>query len=151
MTLRLLPPAEVLWRAMSPTRMLDGGVEHADVVALQSLTEAGTSWDDAAERLAVVQLDRGQAARQSRHPVTAHAAFRAAAADFLFAQMAFNFDEPRKVDLYQRFTDAVAAAGELAEPCWERVVLPFGAGRLFGWLVRPSGPVAGTVIAFGVR
>jgi alpha-beta hydrolase superfamily lysophospholipase len=149
MTLRPLPPAEVLWRAMSPTRMLDGGVEHADALALQSLTEAGTSWDDAAERLAVAQLDRGQAARESGHPVTAHAAFRAAAADFLFAQMAFNFDEPRKVDLYQRFTDAVAAAGELAEPCWEQVVLPCAAGRLFGWLVRPSGPAAGTVIVFG--
>ncbi|WP_223281118.1 alpha/beta hydrolase [Streptomyces antnestii] len=146
---RSLPPAEVLWRAMSPTRMLDCGMDYADVLALRSLTDAGVPWDEAAERLAAAGRERGEAAWSAGHLVTAHAAFRSAAADLLFAQMAFNHDEPRKAELYRRFTDAVASAGALADPVWEHVSLPFDHGRLFGWLVRPTGPARGTVIVFG--
>ncbi|MGW4289535.1 alpha/beta hydrolase [Streptomyces sp. NPDC004673] len=143
------PPAEVLWRSMSPTRMLDCGMDHADVLALRSLTDAGVPWDEAAERLASAREDGGRAARDAGHLVTAHTAFRSAAADLLFAQMAFNDDEPRKVELYHRFTETVAAAGALAERPWEHVSLSFGTGRLFGWLVRPAGPAQGTVVVFG--
>ncbi|WP_033290746.1 alpha/beta hydrolase [Amycolatopsis jejuensis] len=135
-------PAEALWRAMPPTRLLDGGMDYADVLALQARTASGEAWDRAAEQLADVRL-----ARQVPNPVTALEELRYAAADLLFAQMAYNFDVPRKVSLYDRFTSAVARAAELAQ--WERVQLPFAGGRLFGWLIRPTGPIAGTVVVFG--
>ncbi|MFE3202350.1 alpha/beta hydrolase [Embleya sp. NPDC059237] len=146
---RSLPPAEVLWRAMSVTRMLDCGMDYADILDLKSRTEAGIAWDEAAEDLAAAGCARGRAAGAAGRRVTAHREYRSAAADLLIAQMAFNHDEPRKVELYRRFTDAVDAAGALADPAWERVSLPFGTGRLFGCLVRPTGPAAGTVIVLG--
>ncbi|MDI3406238.1 alpha/beta hydrolase [Streptomyces cavernicola] len=134
---------------MSPTRMLDCGMDHADILALRTLTDAGIPWDEATQRLAVDRQRSARTALDAGHRVTAHMASRSAAADLLFAQMAFNHDVPRKIELYGRFTEAVAAAGSLAEPAWEHVSLPFGSGRLFGWLVRPTGPVQGTVIVFG--
>ncbi|QXJ19673.1 alpha/beta hydrolase [Actinomadura graeca] len=142
-------PPDVLWRAMPPTRMLDCGVLHADVLALRRATDAGVPWDDAAEGLADARLATADAARAAGHVVTAAESYRAAAADLLFAQMAHNFDTPRKIGLYTRFTGAIAAAGVLGTPAWERVELPFAGGRLFGWLVRPAVPAAGTVIVFG--
>ncbi|MGW4396223.1 alpha/beta hydrolase family protein [Amycolatopsis nivea] len=135
---------DALWRAMPPTRLLDGGMDYADVLALRTRTAAGQPWEVAAEHLADARL-----ARTPANPVTALAELRYAAADLLFAQMAFNFDEPRKVALYDRFTSVVAQAAELATPRWERVELPFAQGTLFGWLVRPSAPVIGTVVVFG--
>ncbi|TDD95328.1 dipeptidyl aminopeptidase [Actinomadura rubrisoli] len=129
--------------------MLDCGMLYADVLALRQATEAGDAWDGAAEALAAGQLARADAARTEGHIVTAVEAYRAAAADFLFAQMAFNFDTPRKIELYARFTSAITAAGALRAPAWERVELPFAGGLLFGWLVRPAVPAAGTVIVFG--
>ncbi|WP_370935472.1 alpha/beta hydrolase family protein [Amycolatopsis sp. cg13] len=135
---------EALWRALPPTRLLDGGMDYADVLALRTRTAAGQPWHVAAEELADVRL-----ARDPANPVTALAELRYAAADLLFAQMAFNFDEPRKVALYDRFTSVVARAAELATPRWERVETPFENGTLFGWLVRPPGPIAGTVVVFG--
>jgi alpha-beta hydrolase superfamily lysophospholipase len=147
MTTTVLPPADVLWRSMAPTRMYDGGMDPADIRALTALTAAGLPWDRALEDLAGAQLRRARAALDAGHEVTAVEAFRAAAADLLFAQMAYNLDEPRKLDLYRGFTAAVADAAEPAG--WERVTSPYGAGRMFGWLVRPSGPCRGTVIVFG--
>ncbi|WP_218005107.1 alpha/beta hydrolase [Actinomadura macra] len=144
-----LAPADALWRAMPPTRMLDCGMIYADVLALRQATDAGTSWDDAAKDLATAHLARADAARTAGHTITAIEAYRAAAADLLFAQMAHDFDTPRKIELYTRFTSAIAAAGALRTPAWERVELPFASGRLFGWLVRPAGPATGTVIIFG--
>lgn len=143
------PPAEVLRRAMPTTRMLDYGMDYADILGLRSLTDAGAGWDEAAERLATARHEGGRAARRAGHLATAHAAFRSAAADLLVAQMAFNDDAPRKVQLYRRFAAAVADAGAVSEPLWERVRLPFGGGHLFGLLIRPALPALGTVIVFG--
>lgn len=92
-----LPPAEALWRAMGPTRLLDCGMDHADVLGLQRLTDDGVPWDEAAERLGARRLDLAAAAEVSGHPVTAVTHTRAAAACFLFAQMAFSFDVPRNM------------------------------------------------------
>ncbi|GHB82939.1 hypothetical protein GCM10010306_091860 [Streptomyces umbrinus] len=140
-------PADVLWRAMAAPRLLDCGVVPSDVTALQAHTAGGARWDDACEALADAHLARAEEADKRGHRVTAVEALRAAAADLLFAQMAFNFDNGRKRELYARFSATVARAGALAG--WERVQLPFENGYLVGWIVRPSGPVRGTVIVFG--
>ncbi|GAA1521388.1 alpha/beta hydrolase [Nocardioides humi] len=145
----MTPPADVLWRSMSPERMLDGGLAPADVRRLRAATDAGTPWDEA---LVAIADDRAADAERSLaagHVVTARQAFRWSAAALLFAQMAWNDDSPHRAALYERFTATVARAGALADPAWEHVRLPFGPGRLSGWLLRPAGPARGTVIVLG--
>lgn len=143
------PEVDALWRAMPPTRLLDCGMDHADVLILGQRTADGAAWDEETERLGAAHLARATAAEAQGHPVTAIAEYRWAVACFLFAQMAYNFDEPRKRELYARLTAAAAAAGRLSTPRWERLELPFGGGRLFGWLVTPAAPPRGTVVVFG--
>ena len=144
-----IAPADALWRAMGTTRLLDCGMDHADVQSLARLTDEGAAWDNAAELLGTAQLERGRAAEAAGHRVTAAEAYRASAACFLFAQMAYNFDVPRKGELYRRFDDAVDAVSHVHDGNFERVELPFEDGTLYGWLVTPVGPVLGTVVLFG--
>lgn len=137
-------------RAMPITRMLDYGVDYADVLALRERTAAGIPWDEAAEALAAAHLERAAAALRDGNRTTALGEYRFAAAALVFAQMAFNFDVPRKRDLYARLTDTIGRAAALATPAWERLRIGFGDGYLAGWLVRPAKTQAlGTVIVFG--
>ena len=145
----MTPPADVLWRSMSPERMLDGGLAPADVRRLRSATDAGTAWDDALVAIADDRAAEAEKALADGHLVTARERFRWSAAALLFAQMAFNDDSPYRTGLYERFTETVGRAGAIAEPAWEQVTLPHGTGRMFGWLLRPAGPVRGTVIVLG--
>ncbi|MEU0510154.1 bifunctional 3-(3-hydroxy-phenyl)propionate/3-hydroxycinnamic acid hydroxylase [Amycolatopsis sp. NPDC006125] len=156
-----LPPAEVLWRAMPPTRMLDYGMDFGDVLELQRLTSAGTAWDAAAEGLADRHLRRAADAARDGWTVSADEAYRAAVACLVFAQMAFNSDSDRKRALYSRLTATVSAraaalsaaetrkTGALRPPRCQEVEIPFADGRMFGWLLLPRGPVLGTVVVFG--
>ncbi|WP_326835127.1 bifunctional 3-(3-hydroxy-phenyl)propionate/3-hydroxycinnamic acid hydroxylase [Amycolatopsis rhabdoformis] len=156
-----LPPTEVLWRAMSPTRMLDYGMDFADVLELQHLTAAGTPWDTAAEDLADRHWRRAADADQDGRTVTADEAYRSAIACLVFAQMAFNFDTERKRALYSRLTTAVGAraaalsaaavraSGAPRPPRCQQVEIPFAGGRMFGWLLLPPGRVLGTVVVCG--
>lgn len=145
-----MAPVDSLWRAMSATRMLDAGMEYGDVLGLERLTrQDGVAWDIAAEQLADAHLERSREAEEAGHALTALEAARAAVACLVFAQMAFNFDVPRKRDLYTRLTDTMGRVSRLSEDPIDRVVLPFAKGSLFGWLLRPPGPVGGTVILFG--
>ncbi|NMN99508.1 alpha/beta hydrolase family protein [Antrihabitans stalactiti] len=137
------------WRAMPVTRMLDYGVDYADVLAMQERTSAGIPWDEAAEALADAHLERAATAMRDGNLITSLAEYRSAAAALVFAQMAFNFDIPRKRDLYARLIDTLGRAADLATPAWERLRLPLGNGYLAGWLVRPKVPALGTVIVFG--
>ncbi|WP_020495864.1 alpha/beta hydrolase family protein [Sciscionella marina] len=142
-------PIEALWRAMPVTRMLDNGVDYADVLTMQRRTAEGVAWDEAAEELATTQLERARSAERHGHVATAIAAHRAAAADLLFAQMAFNFDDARKRALYEAFAEAVGNAAALADPPWQREEIPFGHGRMNGWLLRPATEPIGAVVVFG--
>lgn len=143
-----LPPVEALRRAMGETRLLDCGMDHSDVREHERLTGTGVRWDEACELLGDRQEHRGSEAEERGHRVTAEQTFRAAAACFLFGQMAFDHDGLRKRELYRRFTGAVAAAGRVAATTWERVEVPFGGRRMVGWLLVPDHP-RGTVIVFG--
>jgi alpha-beta hydrolase superfamily lysophospholipase len=137
-------------RAMPMTRLLDCGMEFADAQALFQRTSAGEEWDQVAEALAHVQLDRAVRAADAGCRVTAAEAQAAALADLLFAQMAFNYDSPRKRALYDQLIAATRRLCEWSEGRMTRVEVPFGQSHLVGWLVRPRSQQAqGTVLVFG--
>ncbi|EKT83619.1 Putative dipeptidyl aminopeptidase [Rhodococcus opacus M213] len=150
MTAEITVETAAHWRAMPATRLLDGGMDYADIVLLERATRDGVAWDVAAERLGNLRLEVAEAARKGGHTVTARNAFRAAAADFVFAQMAINADTERKRDLYEGFSAAVGAAAALSPASMHKIELPFAGGRLVGWHVIPDrSTVLGTVIVFG--
>ena len=136
------------WRAMGVTRLLDAGMRYDDVLGLRAGTDAGRMWDEVAEELGDARTAQALAAAEAGRAVTAHESHRAAAACYLFAQMAFNFDTDRKRRLYARFDDAVAAAAAHSPVPMRRVEAEFGAGALTGWRLRPDAP-RGTVVVFG--
>lgn len=140
-------PNDVLWRSAPLSRLLDYGVDPADVLALQRLT-ATTAWDVAAEQLAEAQLARARTALAAGRRATAVQAYRFAAADLVFAQLAYNFDVPRKVDLYERFWEALRGAASVAGHGWQPVEAAFAGGRLHGLrLLHPA--ATATVVVVG--
>ncbi|KQW69893.1 S9 family peptidase [Methylibium sp. Root1272] len=150
MTTAVSSATQALQRAMPITRLLDCGVDHADAVALFQRTTAGEDWHSAAESLASAQLERAAAAATAGHLTTATEAQSMAIANLLFAQMAFNDDDPRRVALYDQLVQAARQLSDWSDKRIERVELPFEHGRLIGWLVRPwSGRASGTVLLFG--
>ena len=138
------------WRSMTPARMTDYGVQPDDIARLQSMTATGLSWDVVAESLADDQEHRARIALESGHRVTAIEAYRAAAADVIFAQMAFNHDTPRKRQLYDRLSSMLTTVSEIPGSRLEKIEPEFGSKHLVGWVVRPPGGDAlGTVVVFG--
>lgn len=136
------------WRAMGVTRLLDAGMRYDDVLALRAGTDTGEPWDEIAERLGATRTAQAEEAAAAGRPVTAYEGFRAAAACFLFAQMAFNADTDRKRALYTRFDDAVGGAAAYSLVPMVRIEPAFGGRRLAGWHLRPPAP-RGTVVVFG--
>lgn len=137
-------------RAMPMTRLLDCGMDFADAQSLFRRTSAGEAWDLVAEALAQAQLRRAAEAAAAGCKVTAAEAQGAALADLLFAQMAFNHDNPRKRALYGQLVAATRQLCEWSEGRMARVELPFAQSHLVGWLVRPQAVQArGTVLVFG--
>lgn len=135
---------------MTPTRMYDYGMLPDDIARMQSLTAEGVRWDLAAESLADAQEERAGRALEAGHRTTAVEAYRAAVADLIFAQMAFNHDQPRKRELYARIGSLLRALCGIGESRLERLEPAFGTRRLVGWLVRPPREQAlGTVVVFG--
>lgn len=150
MTLTVSSATLAFQRAMPMTRLLDCGMDYADAVQLFERTTQGEEWDCVAESLADAQLKRASAAADAGHLATAAAAQGMAIANLVFAQMAFNSDEPRKVMLYERLVDATRRFAEWSKYRVERVELPFDRRHLVGWLVRPLTQRAlGTVLLFG--
>jgi|GEM_PF-794039 len=140
-----------LWRAMPPQRLLDGGMRYGDVLRLQEATDpngAAVDWDAAAEALgdehSAFAADRLAAGRTS----SAAGALRAAAADYLFAQMPLA-DGDRKHLLYGKAVGALRALAGIPAARLSRVEVPFAGRKLVGWLVLPAGSPIGGVIAFG--
>lgn len=149
-----MSPAQKLlaaqWRSMTPARMFDYGVPPDDIARMQAMTAEGTAWDIAAESLAGAHEHRARQALAADHPVTAVEAYRAAAADLIFAQMAFNDDTPRKRQLYDRLSSVLSAVSGILGDRFEKLELEFCSNHLVGWLVRPpEGDALGTVVSFG--
>lgn len=139
-----------LQRAMPMTRLLDCAMDPADARALFERTGAGEAWDVVAEALARARLDLASEAHAAGHRVTAVDAQAAALADLLFAQMAFNHDGPRKRALYDQLSAQTGRLCAWSDGRMSRVEVPFGSGRMTGWLVRPeAAPVSATVLVFG--
>lgn len=137
-------------RAMQMPRLLDYGMDFADATALFARTTAGEEWDVVAERLARDRLEKADRAEREGRTVTAAEERHRAIAALVFAQMAFNFDTPRKRALYRDLVAACRALGRVSDLPFRRCEAPFGAKRLAGWLMRPAAAQAdGTVILFG--
>jgi len=135
---------------MTPTRMFDYGVPPDDIARMQAMTAEGMARDIAAESLADAQEHRARHALGDGRPVTAVEAYRAAAANLIFAQMAFNDDTPRKRQLYDRMSSVLSAVSGVLGDRFEKLELGFGSHYLVGWLVRPpEGDALGTVVVFG--
>lgn len=137
-------------RAMSMTRLLDCGMDYADAIRLFARTSAGEPWDEVAEAIAAERLEQAEGAETKGRIVTASQARQRGIAALVFAQMAFNFDEPRKVALYRALVAACRSLGPVFDLPFERVETGFEGKSLIGWLVRPaSGKAGGTVLLFG--
>ncbi|WP_205623022.1 alpha/beta hydrolase family protein [Sciscionella marina] len=130
--------------------MFDYGMLPDDITRMQAMTADGSAWDVAAESLAHAQEVRGRQALEAGHPATAVEAYRAAVADLIFAQMAFNDDTPRKHQLYDQLSSLLSTLSGVLGDRFEKLVLGFGSQHLVGWLIRPPRTEAlGTVIVFG--
>lgn len=139
-----------LQRAMPMTRLLDYGMDHADAVELFERTSAGEPWDEAAEALAKRRLKRASEAELAGHLITSSEDLAKGIAGLIFAQMAFNFDVPRKRSLYRDLVEACRKLCRVYDFPLDRVEVPFVGANLIGWLVRPSTKTArGTVVVFG--
>lgn len=139
-----------LQRAMPMTRLLDCGMDYADAAHLLKRTSQGGEWDKEAEVLATAQFERAASTAARGQLVTSLEAQAFGIADLVFAQMALNFDTPRKQALYSQLIQASRQLAEWSGEQVERVELPFADARLIGWLVRPvTGQARGTVVLFG--
>src|SRR3954451_16584598 len=70
--------AEAHKRAMPLQRLTGNGMDYADVIALYADVDAGTPWDEAAERLGDQNLERAERAARDGHLLTARSWFLAA-------------------------------------------------------------------------
>ncbi|MFB9314815.1 alpha/beta fold hydrolase [Nocardioides plantarum] len=141
--------AEAHKRAMPLQRLTGNGMDYADVVALYAAVDDGVEWQDAAERLGRVNLDRANEAAAAGHDITARSWWLAASACFRVAQVVLE-DGDRKRDLFTDMMNAYGAAGALNEPPVEHWHIAHHDdrqdGQLGGWLTLPaSGTVARTV------
>lgn len=137
-------------RAMPLTRLLDCGMDPADARRLHAGTTEGEPWDRAAEAIADERLAQADRAEADGNIVTAGEARQRGIAALVFAQMAFNFDEPRKIALYRKLAIACGKLAPVFDLPFARVETGFAGKTLVGWLVRPAGGTAkGTAILFG--
>jgi hypothetical protein len=125
-------------RAMPIARLVANGMDFADAFELHGLVDAGLDWPDAAERLAGRNLARARRASAQGHLRSAHSWFLLASACFRFGQVSLPDTDPRKRALYRRMLNAFGDGGQLIEPPFERVELPWRDGQLSGWLIRAA-------------
>ncbi|MGX1186402.1 alpha-beta hydrolase superfamily lysophospholipase [Pseudomonas sp. F-14 TE3623] len=138
-----------LQRAMPITRLLDCGMDYADAQELFKETSAGCEWDKKAELLANRQFERAGRAMTRGHLTTAREAQAAGIASLVFAQMALNFDDPRKRFLYGRLAEETHWLADYSAAQMMRIEVPFENAHAVGWLIRPPDQVRGTVLVFG--
>lgn len=142
-----LKQIEALCRAMPVTRMVDYGVSRETAELTHRMVRDGGAWDIVLEELAQQQEAKAQT---QEDPTLAREDWHAAAANLIFAQMAFNADGERKRGLYRHMTRCFTRFAELSEFHVSRLELPYRHGRLFGWHFHThEAEVVGSVIGFG--
>lgn len=130
---------EALRRAVPVTRMVDYGVPLGDALNIhaRSACDNAPAWDVLCEQIAQRHLEGANEADIQGHAVTAQQAWRAASALLQCAQLAFNRDGPRKLELYER-SHAAFARGARDVSHAEELTVPTPRGNLNGWVVRPT-------------
>jgi len=125
-------------RAMPMQRLLGGGMEYADAVALHEMGERDVSWVDAACALAQRHLENAKRAQTEGMSATAMAEYRFASACFRFGHSAIFTDTVEKRDIYRHMVSAFADAARLDRLYVEKVSFPHSHGALCGWLIQPD-------------
>ncbi|MCY4671086.1 MAG: alpha/beta fold hydrolase [Rhodococcus sp.] len=123
-------------RAMPLQRLIGSGMDYADVVELYALAESGVPWELAGEQLGDRNLERGRIAERAGHFLSAQQWYLFASACYRAGQVPLPDGEP-KLRLYRKLIDTFGDAGELADPAWEHLEIPFGDSALCGWLMLP--------------
>jgi len=132
--------------AVPITRMVDSGMEIGAALRLVAAVSAGDDFDAAAE----TEADELLAGAASLTIAARRAVRRAAIGALAVAQLAFNTDTDRKIELYAKLTSEVSALSAEWPDIYREVRVPFGDSALYGLLVRPGGVAAPeTVILFG--
>jgi alpha-beta hydrolase superfamily lysophospholipase len=142
--------AEAHKRAMPLQRLIGNGMDYADAVDLYREVDTGTHWADAAAGLGASAREHAERKLAAGHIASARDYFHRASACYRFGQVPLIDSDPRKLDMYEKLIDCFAQAGELTEPRFQHVEIPWKGGKLCGWLLRPPGDeVPPVVIQFG--
>jgi alpha-beta hydrolase superfamily lysophospholipase len=126
-------------RAMPLQRLLSGGMDLPDALALHEDAAHGVPWETAAERLGDAAADRAEAARAYGHPASARSWALYASAAYRFGQNPLADEDPVKRRLYDRLLHWFGDAAALTPTPIERVEIPYQGGSLCGWLLLPAG------------
>lgn len=124
-------------RAMPIQRLLGGGMDYADAVALHEVNRVGTKWIDAAEQLGKRNQSIAEKALVEGRRETARSYFHFASACFRASQSTIFVDTDRKRELYVSMISCFGKAAALERHQITKIDIPFESGFLCGWLVKP--------------
>ncbi|RQU46132.1 alpha/beta fold hydrolase [Burkholderia cenocepacia] len=137
-------------RAMPMQRLLGGGMDYADAVALHDVSRVGMKWVEAAEQLGNRNQSIAEAALVEGRRETARSYFHYASACFRASHSAIFFDDDRKRALYARMVSCFGKAAKLERHEITKIDVPFELGFLCGWLVKPRAvPTPPLVVCLG--
>ncbi|KAA5842475.1 alpha/beta hydrolase [Pseudomonas chlororaphis] len=125
-------------RAMPMQRLLGGGMDYADAVALHDLGARNVKWADAASHLGELNLAKAMLAEAEGRWETAKSFYYYASACFRFSHSAIFSDSDEKKKIYTKMECAFAAGAHLDRLCIKKVYYEQKGSRLCGWLVQPS-------------
>ncbi|PAJ86124.1 alpha/beta hydrolase family protein [Burkholderia ubonensis] len=124
-------------RAMPMQRLLGGGMDYADAVALHDVNRVGMTWVEAAEQLGNRNRSIAETAIIGGRPETARSHFHYASACFRASHSAIFVDDDRKRALYASMVSCFGKAAEMERHEIAKIDVPFEFGFLCGWLVKP--------------
>lgn len=124
-------------RAHPESRLLAAGVEYADALALHDGVDGGRDWVDIAEELGDVNATRAVEAARSGAVRTAASWHLYAASCYRVAQAVLDDADEAKRRILRKAVDQFRLAGELADPAFDYLVIPYGTREVRGWLIRP--------------
>ena len=140
---------EALRRAMPVTRMIDYGMQRAHAEAAHAKSMDGGDWDAILSAIAdAEEVEAGDLEALGKRTEAAEK-WHSAAAALIFAQLRFNFDSARKVELYKRMSADFAQFARRSVLPVERVTMNPGIGEMFGWHFRSAGKPRAAVVVFG--